>query len=104
MLAVVLAVGTFGCAGAGGGPAGPNFVTGRISPAHFWFEQIVPKDKDPSGWRAVCIHAMMTNGDTGTRLACTFEVGGPARNSNRGEISLESALLLFHPCYEFRDR
>ena len=94
MLAVFLAVGSFGCAGAGAGPAGPNLVTGRISPAHFRFEQTVPKDKDPSGWRAVCIYAMMTNGDTGARLACAFEVGVPVRNRDRGEISLEAAQVI----------
>ncbi|MFY0562487.1 hypothetical protein ACN28E_01485 [Archangium lansingense] len=81
-------LGGCGCA------TGRNTVTGRITPAHFEFTQTVKKSgpkNEPGGWRAVCIHARMTMGDSGATHVCKFEVGMPMRNDDQGEISLQDA-------------
>jgi hypothetical protein len=86
----LLAVFLSGCS------TGRNSVTGLITPAHFEFQQVVKKSgprKEPGGWWAVCIHASITNGDSGATAVCKFEVGMPVRNGRQGEISLENAQL-----------
>ncbi len=77
-----------------GGANGPlgctdrNSVVGRITPEHFWFKTTVEKsDAQPGGWRAVCIHARLTEGDSGATTVCKFEVGLPLRNG-QSEIPL----------------
>ncbi|MFP2926849.1 hypothetical protein ACLESO_16945 [Pyxidicoccus sp. 3LG] len=90
-LVVLLLVGAGGCSSAGGGRAGANFVTGRISPAYFQFQQTVASDREPSGWWAVCIHATMRNGTTGEAGICKFEVGLPVRSSSEGLIDVDDA-------------
>lgn len=65
-----------------------NSVVGRITPEHFWFKTTVEKsDAQPGGWRAVCIHARITEGDSGATTVCKFEVGLPLRNG-QNEIPL----------------
>lgn len=85
--------GLLGCAGAGAGGAGPNIVLGTITPAHFQFKEVSSREPedDPSGWRAVCIHAVMKNRNTGDTTLCKFEVGVPIRSGREGEISLRWA-------------
>jgi hypothetical protein len=71
-----------------------GLVTGRITPEHFQFKTIVPVDTNemqPDGWRAVCIHARITEGDAGTTDVCKFEVGVPIRNTQQREVPLEVA-------------
>ncbi len=90
-LAVLLLLGAggpWGCASAG---PGPNRVIGHITPAHFRFKSITRKDKSPSGWRAVCIRALMRNANTGDTSYCLFEVGVPILNEFQGEVSLKEA-------------
>jgi hypothetical protein len=71
---------------------GLNPVTGGITPQHFQFTTVVkPRKTDPYGWRAVCIHARITHGDSGANDVCKFEVGLPAFNEVQGEIPLEVA-------------
>lgn len=71
---------------------GCNATSGRITPAHFKFRQVVKKSgADASGWRAVCINARFTHGNTGLKGVCKFEVGVPLRNTQQGEIPLETA-------------
>ena len=85
LLAVVALM---GCAG------GHNTVTGRINPEHFEFTPIVKKSGprgEPAGWWAVCIHALVTQGDSDAKSVCKFEVGMPQRNEEQGDISLEDA-------------
>lgn len=68
-----------------------NSVVGRITPEHFWFTTTVDESEaQPGGWRAVCIHARITEGDSGATSVCKFEVGLPLRNGQR-EISLRTA-------------
>jgi hypothetical protein len=70
-----------------------NPVTGRITPEHFRFRTTVkpPRSQGQAGgWRAVCIHAQITQGDSGATTVCKFEVGVPIRNL-QGEILLEEA-------------
>jgi hypothetical protein len=83
------ALGLFGCAGAGPGGSGPNRVIGRITPAHFRFQTVnaLGTEGEP-GWRAVCIHAVMTNGNTGDTALCKFEVGIPMRSERADAASL----------------
>jgi hypothetical protein len=70
------------------GCTGGNSVVGRITPEHFWFKTTVEgSETQPSGWRAVCIHARITEGDSGATTVCKFEVGLPLRNGQR-EIPL----------------
>jgi hypothetical protein len=45
----------------------------------------------PDGWRAVCIHARITEGDSGATDVCKFEVGIPIRNTQQREVPLEVA-------------
>jgi hypothetical protein len=90
VLAVLLGwgVGLTGCAN------GRNTVTGRIKPEHFEFTPIVKKSGprgEPEGWWAVCIHALVTQGDSDAKSVCKFEVGMPQRNEEQGDISLETA-------------
>jgi len=71
-----------------------NPVTGRITWEHFQFTTTVkpPRQKEAEGgWRAVCIHAQITMGDSGATTVCKFEVGVPIRTSMQGEIPLEDA-------------
>lgn len=71
---------------------GRNLVIGRITPEYFRFKTIVTVDTSeiqPDGWRAVCIHARITEGDSGATDVCKFEVGVPIRNAKQGEIHLE---------------
>jgi len=85
---LLVIVGTSGCA------SGRNTVTGRITPAHFEFKTVnkVPEDdEEPGGWQAVCIHARITQGDSGATYVCKFEVGVPLRNESQGDISIEAA-------------
>lgn len=85
--------GLLGCAGAGAGGAGPNIVTGLITPAHFRFKTVnaLGARKDPAGWRAVCINAVMNNRNTGNTTMCKFEVGVPLRNREQGDVPLADA-------------
>ncbi len=70
----------------------PNRITGRITPKHFEFTTVVqPRREDPYGWRAVCIHARITHGDSGATDACKFEVGLPIYNQQQREVPLEVA-------------
>jgi hypothetical protein len=87
LLAGVFATGVLsGCA------HGRNPVTGRITPQHFRFKTVTAASpKKPSGWRAVCIHARITHGDSGATTVCKFEVGLPIQNEQQGEIPLEYA-------------
>jgi hypothetical protein len=39
----------------------------------------------------VCIHAQLTQGDSGATTVCKFEVGIPIRTSLQGDILLEEA-------------
>jgi hypothetical protein len=64
-----------GCAMCG---AGPNWVQGFITPKKFEFRQIVPVDVD-GGWRAACLRAAFTHGNTDITVRCTFTVGTPLR-------------------------
>jgi hypothetical protein len=69
-------------------------VTGRITPEHFQFTTTVkpPRQQDQEGgWRAVCIHAQITMGDSGATTVCKFEVGVPIRTIPQGEIHLDDA-------------
>lgn len=76
----------------GGCAHGANTVTGRITPEHFKFKTVTAVSrKEPSGWRAVCIHARITQGDSGATTVCKFEVGLPVRNKQQGDIPLEYA-------------
>lgn len=70
-----------------------NSVDGRITPAHFHFKTVVAVDSktQPDGWRAVCIQARITQGDSGATDVCKFEVGLPIRNGDQGDIPLEVA-------------
>lgn len=71
-----------------------GLVIGRITPEHFRFKTIVPLDTSevqPDGWRAVCIHARITEGDSGATDVCKFEVGIPIRNTQQREVPLEVA-------------
>jgi hypothetical protein len=71
---------------------GANPVVGRITPEHFKFTTVIkPRKADPYGWRAVCIHARITHGDSGATNVCKFEVGLPIYNEKQGEIPLEVA-------------
>ncbi|WP_037582945.1 hypothetical protein [Stigmatella aurantiaca] len=83
----VLAMGSVeGCA------YGHNPVTGRITPQHFRFKVVTEASpRKPSGWRAVCIHARITHGDSGATTVCKFEVGVPIQNEQQGTISLKYA-------------
>jgi len=58
--------------------AGPNWVHGFVTPRKFEFRQIVPVDVD-GGWRAVCLRAAFTHGNTDITIRCTFTVGTPLR-------------------------
>src|SRR5688572_24646602 len=82
----LLLVGQVGCA------RGLNTVTGRITPAHYRFKTVVEISKRnklrPDGWRAVCINARITEGDSGATDVCKFEVGLPLRNEELGDIPL----------------
>jgi hypothetical protein len=87
-IAVMTCSGVFGA----GCTHGVNLVTGRIKPAHFKFTTVVkPKKLDPYGWRAVCIHARITHGNSEATDVCKFEVGLPIYNESQGEIPLEVA-------------
>ncbi|RYZ15722.1 MAG: hypothetical protein EOO70_06150 [Myxococcaceae bacterium] len=82
------ALGQSGCA------HGRGLVIGRITPEHFRFKTVVAVDAaelQPDGWRAVCIHARITEGDSGATDVCKFEVGVPIRNTQQGEVPLEVA-------------
>ncbi|MFP2904258.1 hypothetical protein ACLESD_04110 [Pyxidicoccus sp. 3LFB2] len=83
-----------GAMGQSGCTHGRGLVVGRITPEHFRFKTVVEVDADviqPDGWRAVCIHARITEGDSGATDVCKFEVGIPIRNTQQGEVPLEVA-------------
>jgi hypothetical protein len=82
--------GPLGCAGGG---AGPNHVQGFITPAHFRFQSVTqkPAGGEPGGWWAVCIHAVMRNGNTGDSTVCMFEVGLPMLSGRDGAVDLAEA-------------
>ncbi len=88
----LLALMLLSLAGASGCASGLNRVTGNlITPEHFRFKDDVPEDgQEPSGWRAVCIHALIKQGDSGAWDVCKFEVGMPLRDSE-GRIPLRMA-------------
>jgi len=68
---------------------GMNVVDGRkITPEMFKFKMIVRADSDGGGWRAVCIKARITNGNTQATGLCAFEVGTPLRMKTGTEVSL----------------
>lgn len=72
--------------------AGCNATSGRITPAHFRFKTVVrPSPDGAGGWRAVCIDARFTHGNTGLKGVCKFEVGTPLSNARQGTISLGMA-------------
>jgi hypothetical protein len=84
-LAVVLlcGAGQWGCA---------NSTHGYITPERFDFKTVVELPPGNSGgWRAVCIEARFTHGNTGDYSICRFEVGTPLRNRQQGVISLDRA-------------
>jgi hypothetical protein len=91
ILSVLLFVGHLGCA------RGLNTVTGQITSSHYRFKTVVEISKrnrlHPDGWRAVCIHARITEGDSGATDVCKFEVGLPLRNEDQGDVPLELAQL-----------
>jgi hypothetical protein len=83
---------------------GPNTVLGHITPSYFRFEPTNPVSPDGTpGWRAVCIHAVTRNGNTGDTTLCQFEVGLPLRDPRDGERLLEErricARLANHAAY-----
>jgi hypothetical protein len=83
-----------GALGQSGCTHGRGLVIGRITPEHFRFKTVVAVDADemqPDGWRAVCIHARITEGDSGATDVCKFEVGVPIRNTQQREVPLEVA-------------
>lgn len=83
-----------GVLGQSGCTHGRGLVIGRITPDHFRFKTVVAVDADemqPDGWRAVCIHARITEGDSGATDVCKFEVGVPIRNTQQREVPLEAA-------------
>ena len=91
VLALGLVCGGMGCAR---GQPGRNSVVGVITPEYFRFRETVPDDEpqEPGGgWRAVCIHALIKQGDSDAKTVCKFEVGVPLRTRQQGEISLEDA-------------
>ncbi len=75
---------------------GRNTVAGHITPEHFRFTTVVAVDSRtlPDGWRAVCISARITEGDSGATDICKFEVGLPMRTGQQGDISLSEAQWL----------
>lgn len=88
VLVMLLGLGLTGCVN------GRNTVTGRIQPEHFEFTAVVEKPvpaDEPGGWWAVCIHALITEGDSEARSVCKFEVGMPQRSGRQGDISLPMA-------------
>ncbi|MFP2931402.1 hypothetical protein ACLESO_40695 [Pyxidicoccus sp. 3LG] len=91
MLATALLTGALGqsaCA------HGRGVVIGRITPEYFRFKTVVAVDANafqPDGWRAVCIHARIMEGDSGATDVCKFEVGVPIRNTQQREVPLEVA-------------
>lgn len=84
---------TANCATSGPGGTGPNAVTGLITPDLFKFKTInrTGRGKQPGGWRAVCIHAFITHGNTGASTLCDFEVSVPGRTGKEGDIDVEDA-------------
>lgn len=90
MLLLLTASGALGCATGG---AGPNQVQGFITPEHFRFQTVTSKapGSEPGGWWAVCIQAVMKNGNTGDRTVCMFEVGIPMRSGRDGAVDLVEA-------------
>lgn len=81
------------CAGNGRVPG--SYKSGsRITPGYFRFATIIPDDGSRSGWRAVCIKALMGQGLPNQPYAsarvCRFEVGTPLRNY-KGPVSLPAA-------------
>lgn len=75
---------------------GGNTVAGRITPDYFRFKTVVAVDSRtlPDGWRAVCISARITEGDSGATDVCKFEVGLPMRTGQQGDIPLSEARWL----------
>lgn len=69
---------------------------GRIMPAHFAFQTVVPiepGDSVPAGWQAAAVHATMSKDVGGVphgATVCMFEVGVPLRN-HRGPVPVAMA-------------
>ncbi|XXF80861.1 hypothetical protein P2318_14200 [Myxococcaceae bacterium GXIMD 01537] len=82
-----------GCTTPGAPGGGTNIVRGALTPAHFRFTTVTPLEsqQEPGGWRAVCIHAVMNNANTGDTTLCKFEVGVPLRTHLQGEVLLVAA-------------
>lgn len=67
-------------------------VNGLITPTHFAFVTVTPQRKrGPGGWRAACILAQITHGNTGELYICQFGVEMPIENDENGPISNEDA-------------
>lgn len=63
-------------------------VSGLIQPSHFEFVTITPQRKrGPGGWRAACIYAQITHGNSGDLYTCQFGVEMPIENAENGPIS-----------------
>src|ERR1044072_3214689 len=72
--------------------AAGNIVVGQITPRYFDFKTIIDAPgNEIGGWRAVCIHASISNGNTGATASCKFEVGMPLPTLVQGTISLSDA-------------
>lgn len=92
-LAGLLLLSTGGPLGCASGGVGPNHVRGFITPEHFRFKTVTHQgvDSEPGGWWAVCIHAVMKNGNTGDTTVCMFEVGVPMRSGRDGAVDMAEA-------------
>jgi hypothetical protein len=67
-------------------------VKGLIQPTHFEFVTITPQRKrGPGGWRAACVHARITHGNSGELYTCQFGVEMPIENEENGPISSKYA-------------
>jgi hypothetical protein len=69
-----------------------NPVVGVITPEYFRFRDIVAPPDDPDdtgGWRAVCIHAQINQGNSRAKTICKFEVGVPIRARDHEESPKE---------------
>lgn len=73
-------------------------VTGRIRTEHFQFVTTVPQtEPGAGGWRAACVHAQITNGDTKEAYTCTLGVEMPIETGS-GPISTRLAQRISADC------
>ena len=87
LLPVVL---SSGCAAA--------LVTGKIGTEHFQFVTTVPHtEPGEGGWRAACVHAQITNGDTEEVYTCVLGVEMPIETGS-GPISTRLAQRISADC------